>query len=184
MKKRTIGAAVAAGVGLVALGFPAATVHAAPTASGSGVVTTFEKGHVLSCTGQVGKQSVAVELYDNSLHGSFVNVSLEGPDGQYGGDSTPATLFDNGSVNVKLPIRRLGEVEQPAGTASIKGIYALKGEPTSFLDVYEDGGWLVESAGTHHDLKSKVSVEVFGETERLTCEDAFAYDLKVTKTPV
>jgi hypothetical protein len=175
-------AAVTIGAGVLALGLPSAA-QASPTAQDSGAVTTLEQGHVLSCTGQAGEQSVAVELYENSLHGSFVNVSVEGPDGQYGGSSTPSTLFDQGTLDTELPINRLGDDETPAGTAIIKGVYTPKGKPELIHDVYEDDGWTVVSTGNHHRLKAKVQVDVLGETVRLTCANAFTYDLEITKTP-
>jgi hypothetical protein len=172
-----------AGAGLVALVLPSAA-QAAPAQSASEAVTTFEKGHVLACSGKAGKRSVTVELYDNSVHGSFVSVAVEGPDGQFGGSSTPAKLFNKGSVRAKLPIKRLDEQEIPAGTASIQGIYAPTDEPRPVHDTYEDAGWIVESIGTNQSLKSKVRVNLLSKSVRLTCNEAFAYDLKVTKIPV
>ncbi|MFD3537389.1 hypothetical protein [Streptomyces sp. NPDC058664] len=183
MKKRVMRAAIMACAGVLAMGLPA-VAQAAPATADSGAVITYEKGHVLSCTGQAGQRSVTVELYDNSLHGSFVNAHVEGPDGEYGGGSTPTRLFDHSSINAELPIERLGEDTSPAGTAVIKGLYALKGKPTPVHDVYQDDGWTIVSEGTHQRLKPKVTVRVLGKTARLTCADAFAYDLKVTKTPM
>ncbi|MFD3537827.1 hypothetical protein [Streptomyces sp. NPDC058664] len=183
MKKRVIQTAMVACAGVLGMGLPA-TAQATPATAADSAVITYEKGHVLSCTGQVGQRSATVELYDNSLHGSFVNVHVEGPDGEYGGGSTPTRLFDHGSINAKLSIERLGEEPRAAGTAVIKGLYAPKGKPKPVHDVYEDGGWSIVSEGTQQRLKSKVIIHVLGKTARLDCTEAFTYDLKVTKTPM
>ncbi|MGV9455072.1 hypothetical protein [Streptomyces sp. NPDC003635] len=173
--------AAIAGCAAISAGFAVLPAQAAE--SGSGAVNTVQAGHVLACYGQAGDRSVAVELYGNSHYGNFVAVSVEGPDGNYGGGSNPATLFENGTVAAEVPIERLGEEGGSVGTASITGDYHLVGEPTHVHDVSREPGWNVVSRGTNQQLSATVTVVLLGETVPLTCGDAFAFDLMVTSTP-
>ncbi|MEU2062433.1 hypothetical protein [Streptomyces sp. NPDC013455] len=169
---------VAAGAG------PAVVPAHAAAGEHPGAVHTVQSGHVLACHGQSGERSVAVELYGNSFYGNVVSVSVEGPDGQYGGGTNPASLFGDGTVAADVPLERLGEEGGDAvGTASVGGTYTAVGDPVRVHDVYREPGWNVVSTGTNQRLAARVTVAVFGETVSLTCGDAFAFDLRVTKTP-
>ncbi|MFE6820589.1 hypothetical protein [Streptomyces sp. NPDC057675] len=158
--------------------------HAAPGAGADAPVVTYERGHVMSCSGKAGERSVTVDLYDNSLHGSFAEVHVEGPDGEFGGGTTPDRLFRGGAVRTEVPVRRLGGEESPVGVARVVGMYAPSGPSTPVHDVYEDNGWTIVADGTHQQLRTRMVISVLDHTARLTCGEAFAYDLKVTKTPL
>ncbi|MFF5477695.1 hypothetical protein ACFY5C_10205 [Streptomyces sp. NPDC012935] len=182
MRKRLMRTAFLAGAVVMATCLPGAAHATSGTAAGE-AVTADEKGHVLFCTGRAGDRSVTVDLYDNSLYGSFVSVIVEGPDGEYGGGSTPPLLFDNGSVSAELPIEKHGADGGPAGRAVIQGTYAASGEPERVHDITREPSWVVVAHGTRQQLSTSVSITVLGETTPLSCEPSFAYDLKVTRTP-
>ncbi|MEU5094843.1 hypothetical protein [Streptomyces sp. NPDC020996] len=184
MKKNAMRAALVAGVAVMAAGLPAMTAQASSAEAGSGATTSREKGHVLSCQGRAGDRSILVDLYDNSQYGSFASVNIEGPDGEYGGGSEPAQLFVNGSVSADVPIEHFGENGGDAGTATIRGTYALTGETTRIHDVYREPTWVVVTHGVHRQLSSSLTVDVLGETSSLSCQPSFEYDLKVTRTPM
>ncbi|MFF8512818.1 hypothetical protein ACF064_32575 [Streptomyces sp. NPDC015492] len=165
------------------MGMPA-VAQAAPSAGADAPVVSYERGHVISCSGKAGERSVTVDLYDNSLYGSFAELHVEGPDGEFGGGATPDRLFRGGSVRTEIPVRHLGEEESPAGVARIVGLYAESGPFTPVHDVYKDNGWTIVSDGTHRQLRTRMVISLLDHTTRLTCGEAFAYDLKVTKTPL
>ncbi|MFD7408622.1 hypothetical protein ACFV7R_39635 [Streptomyces sp. NPDC059866] len=178
--KRT--AVAIAGCAVWGVGLSAPQAQAA-SAEHSGAVNSVEAGYVLACQGQAGERFVGVELYANSAHGNVVSVSVEGPDGQYGGGTNPPALFDDGTVSAELPIERLDGEGGAAGTAVIVGSYAPVGEPTRVHELYREPGWNVIATGVNQRLDSEVSVTLLGETVPLICGDAFAYDLRVTRTP-
>ncbi|MFJ8085380.1 hypothetical protein ACIQ6Y_32960 [Streptomyces sp. NPDC096205] len=182
MRKRLMRAAALAGAVVMAAGLSGRAQATSGTAA-DGAVTSEEKGHYLFCTGRSGDRSIVVDLYENSLYGSVVSVVVEGPDGEYGGGSSPSRLFDDGSVSAEVLMESPGEGGGTAGTAVIQGTYAASGEPERVHDVVREPSWVVVARGTRQQLSSSVSLTVFGETTPLSCESGFAYDLKVTRTP-
>ncbi|GAB2934535.1 hypothetical protein [Streptomyces heilongjiangensis] len=183
MKRRF--ATLAAGVlSTTAVAWGVTVAPAAAAQGGEGAFRTQEAGHVLSCSGQADDTWVSVELYENSAYGSFVNVSVEGPGGQYGGHARPERLFNDGSVSVSLPLRLLEEGhEDEVGTASFEGTYAASGQPERVHDVYPEPGWRVISSGTRQELSAQVDAQVLGLSVPLTCDHAFAFDLTTIRTP-
>jgi hypothetical protein len=169
------------GVGVVATS--SGTAQAAPAAeAGSKPVKTIEKGYALFCTGQSGGVSVTVDLYQNSAFGSHAGVSVETPDGEYGGGYGPedVTLFSNGTITADIPVRKLDDTAEPAGDAVISGTYAAAGRPKPVHEVVEDpAGHYVITKGTNTQLKTVATVEVLGEKIPLSCSTAFAFDLTV-----
>lgn len=184
MKSNALRAVAVAGIAVLAAGLPAVTAQASPPETDKGAVTSHEEGHILSCLGQAGDRSVMVDLYENSLYGSFAQVNVEGPDGEYSGGSNPARIFDNGSVAVDVPVRHVSAGGEGAGTATVRGAYAPTGESTRTHNVYREPTWVVVSRGVHRQLSSSLSVSVLGERASLSCQPALEYDLTVTRTPM
>ncbi|MFI9152365.1 hypothetical protein [Streptomyces sp. NPDC053367] len=183
MRKRLSRTVFLAGAAVIAAGLPG-TAHATPEATAGGAVTADEKGHYLFCTGRSGDRSIVVDLYENSLYGAVAGVVVEGPDGEYGGGATPSRLFDNGSVSVEVPVEAHGAGGGPAGTAVIQGTYAATGEPERVHEVTREPSWVVVARGTRQQLGSALTITVLDTTTPLSCESSFAFDLKVTRTPV
>jgi hypothetical protein len=170
------------GAGVVAS--TAGTGQAAPAAqSGSKPVTkTIEKGYALSCAGQSAGVSIAVDLYQNSAFGSHASVSIETPEGEYGGGYGPedTTLFSSGTFAADMPIRKLDDPPRSAGDAVISGTYVAASSPKRVHEVIEDpAGHYVITQGTNTPLRTAATVKVLGMTVPLSCSTAFAFDLTV-----
>ncbi|MFE9017430.1 hypothetical protein ACFYNL_02440 [Streptomyces sp. NPDC007808] len=165
---------------VVALG---GAVHAAPAAEREAQpVKTIEKGHALSCTGQFEGITVAVDLYENSAFGAHTSLSVETPDGEYGGGYGPqdTALFTNGTVTADIPLRKLDDTAEPMGDAVVSGTYAAAARPTPVHEVVEDpAGHYVITKGTNTRLRTAVTVDVLGKRVPLSCSPAFAFDLTV-----
>ncbi|ELS50825.1 hypothetical protein [Streptomyces viridochromogenes] len=169
------------GVGMVVTAGGAA--QAAPSAeSGAKPVKTIEKGHALSCTGRSEGVTVAVDLYQNSAFGSHASLSVETPDGEFGGGYGPrdTTLFSNGTIAADIPVRKLDDTAEPVGNAVISGTYTAAGRPKPVHEVIEDpAGHYVITKGTNTQLRAVATVDVLGEKVPLSCSTAFAFDLTV-----
>ncbi|MBA4866988.1 hypothetical protein H1V43_37990 [Streptomyces sp. PSKA54] len=169
------------GTGVVATAGGAA--QAAPaTEGGSKPVKTIEKGYALSCTGQSRGVTVAVDLYQNSAFGSHTSLSVETPEGEYGGGYGPeeTTLFSNGTIAADIPVRKLDDTAEPAGNAVISGTYEAVGRPQPVHEVIEDpADHYVISKGTNIQLRTVATVDVLGERVPLSCSTSFAFDLTV-----
>jgi hypothetical protein len=169
------------GAGMVAAVGGAAQAASA-SEGGSKPVKTIERGHALSCTGRSEGVAVTVELYQNSAFGSHAGLSVETPDGEYGGGFGPeeTTLFSNGTIAAGIPVKKADDTAEPVGDAVISGTYAATGHPKPVHEVVEDpAGHYVITKGTHTQLRTAVTVEVLGERVPLSCSTAFAFDLTV-----
>ncbi|GAA3785432.1 hypothetical protein ACFS5L_17695 [Streptomyces phyllanthi] len=157
--------------------------QAAPHAeSGSQPAKTIEKGYALSCAGQSSGVFVAVDLYQNSAFGSHASVSVETPEGEYGGGYGPedTTLLSNGTITADIPVRKLDDTAEPAGDAVISGTYTAVGKPKPVHEVIEDpAGHYVITKGTNTQLHTAATVDVLGTTVPLSCSTAFRFDLTV-----
>ncbi|WP_128374645.1 hypothetical protein [Streptomyces cavernae] len=171
------------GAGMVATAGAAA--QAAPaTENGFKPERTIEKGYALSCTGQSGGVTVTVDLYQNSAFGSHVGLSVETPDGEYGGGYGPedTTLFSNGTIAAEIPIRKLDDTAEPAGDAVVSGTYADAGQPKHVHEVIEDpADHYVITKGTNTQLETVATVDVLDDSVPLSCSTAFAFDLTVLR---
>lgn len=157
--------------------------QAAPAMEGgSRPVKTIEKGYALSCTGQSEGITVAVDLYQNSAFGSHASLSVETPEGEYGGGYGPedTTLFSNGTITADIPVKKLDDTAEPAGDAIISGTYAAADRPQPVHEVIEDpAGHYVITKGTNTQLRTVGAVDVLGERIPLSCSTVFAFDLTV-----
>jgi hypothetical protein len=169
------------GVGMVVT--VCGTAQATPaTEGGSKPTRTIEKGYALSCTGRSGSVAVAVDLYQNSAFGSHAGLSVETPEGEYGGGYGPeaTTLFSEGAIAADIPVRKLDDTAEPMGDAVISGTYAAAGRPKPVHEVIEDpAGHYVITKGTNTQLRTTATVDVLGERVPLSCSTAFAFDLTV-----
>lgn len=117
--------------GLVAVaGAGVGAGQAAAAADGSGASRAVERGYAVSCVGEAGGVSVVVDLYQNSAYGTHAGVSVTAADGmEYGGGYGPEEflVFDGGRVDASVPVRRLDESGEAAGSAVVTGVYATAG---------------------------------------------------------
>ncbi|WP_326596430.1 hypothetical protein [Streptomyces sp. NBC_01803] len=124
-----------------------------------------------------------VDLYQNSAYGTHAGVSVTAADGmEYGGGYGPEEflVFDGGRVDASVPVRRLDESGEAAGSAVVTGVYATAGAPERVHEVIEDpAGTYVVTHGTNTPLAADVGVDVLGTTVPLSCSTSFAFDLRV-----
>ena len=50
--------------------------------------------------------------------------------------------------------------------------------------MHDDAGYLITVDGTHRRLANDLVLRYDGAVVPLTCDEAFAYDLQVTKEPI
>jgi hypothetical protein len=176
-------AAVGACATLLAVGVTGAAQAAPQPSQSAPATTTYERGHVLECTAKLKQHGTAyVSLYANSEYGNHTQVVIGGDEPTYAGATQPTRLFDRGSIRTAVPVVRSDD-DKPAGNALIKGRYAPVGKPKPYHEEMDDAGYHIVTTGTHQQIKARLSIEVLGQTARLQCGEAFAYDLKITKTP-
>ena len=140
--------------------------------------TARERGALIECTGRAGKTPVLVNIYQNRTYGNYLEMTVD--------DGTPAevsrvvesrTKFITGP-KVRAASKIGGRKILIAGTAK------QTGKTRKVNEVVEDAGYRIVSKGTHKLLKPVLTVTYGGRTGRLTCDNAFLFDLKVTKTPM
>lgn len=161
----------------------AATPAVAATPDAAGPYTwTVEKGHVLACAGEGGGVRVGVELYENSAFGTHAQVSVQTAETEYlRGGETDGGLFDNGTISRRLAVESQDEAAGSSQTVLISGSYAPGGPRQWVREVYDEPWGQVVSKGWKTPLSVAVTVNALGQQVDLTCETAFAYDLKVRR---
>jgi hypothetical protein len=184
MTRRWMRATVGACATLLAFGVTG-TAQAAPQIPAEEPVVTFEKGHMVSCAATVkGHGAVNVALYDNSLYGNHAEVVVGEDEQVIAGTTQPAKLFHKKTIRAKVPLSRIGGDEAPVGSAVISGHFSLTGTPTPYRDEFYDDGMHIVTTGSHHQMSTRLTVKIFGQSARLECDTARAYDLRITKTPI
>lgn len=141
---------------------PAATAGSAPT-------TTREHGVVLECTGTVAGRQVYVSIYENNRYGNELQVVFDEGDGPGKGRSQDAKLVRAGKVDTTIRVAR--RAVRISGTAT---------RTSSVKEVREthEGATAV---GTHRRLRTDLDVTYRNRTAPLECDNAFRYDLQVTR---
>ncbi|GAA1975922.1 hypothetical protein GCM10009798_41470 [Nocardioides panacihumi] len=142
------------------------------TATAAASTTSVEKGVVIECSGQVGGRSVYVSLYENSRYVNVVQVNV----GDDGASREVHDIVRAGRVRAAV---RIGD-----STARVTGVVRLTGRPTRVHDEQDDAGQHIVSDGTHRALATRLRLSLNGDKARLTCDNAFRYRLRVTRTDV
>lgn len=150
-------------------------------ASGS---TTRERGYAISCTGEASSMSAFVLLYKNSSVTVPTEVVIEQRDAVLvASKQSPSPRIRGGRVRAVVPlVDRDTRVE--AGTAWVRGTYTRVGPVTRVHEVFDDAGEHIVTTGTNQDLRTRLRVTVGSTTIPLTCDEAFAFNLKVKRTPI
>jgi len=139
---------------------------------------THERGKLLECTGRAGTTPVRANIYQNQTYGNHLEVLVhDGTPDEAGVSREAATPFVVGH-RVRATARINGQKVTISGTAKPTG------KVKRVHDVVEDAGLRIVSKGTHKILQPVLTVSYDGRTGRLTCDNAFAFNLKVTKTSI
>ena len=163
VRRLTIAAAGVA-VGILTLGTaaaaPAPDTSARPTTTTGSVASTVERqtGTVLECAGE----GVSLTLYENSRHGSSLQVVLGDPeDDRSGHVEQSAPFLVGGAVEVAVPV---------AGRDfSLVGTVTPTGRPTKVVEPVQDNGEQVVTHGTHTQLQTELSLTEGEATTALSC---------------
>lgn len=157
--------AVVATSGLVGLAAPATASE--PT-------TTRERGIVIECTGAIKGRDVYASLYENDTVRNTIQI-LIGDDGhQVGGSRDTDRDFRDG--------RQVRGVLKVAGRrALVEGTARKVGERVAVHEEHDDAGQHITVDGFHKRLHTDLTLTWKGATAPLTCDNAFVYDLQVTK---
>ncbi|MBA2952675.1 hypothetical protein GON03_21875 [Nocardioides sp. MAH-18] len=168
--------AVAATSALVGLGAGTASAQSPdPMTEG----TSHERGTLIECTGTVGDTPVRANIYQNRTFGNFLELLVA--------DGTPDEA--GASLEKKKPFVTGTKVRAAAKVGghrlTITGTAKPTGETEHIREVIpNDGGLRIVTTGTHLLLAPVLTATYDGETGALTCDNAFRFRLKVTKTSI
>ena len=157
-----------------ALAVVATTALMGGTATAQEPTTTRERGIVIECTGTLGAREVWTSIYENNTVKNVVQVVV-GDDG-LGAIRETADPFKVGR-DVRATLKLAGKRVVIDGTARVVG------KKTAVHEEHDDAGQHITVDGTHRRIVSDLTMSWKKRTVPLTCDDAFAYDLQVTKEP-
>jgi hypothetical protein len=157
--------AVVATSGLIGQGFPASAGE--PT-------TTRERGLVIECTGTIKGEPVYTSLYENDTVRNTIQIVIGDDDHQVGGSRDTDRDFRDGRQ-----VR--GTLEVAGRRALVEGTARKVGERVAVHEEHDDAGQHITIDGFHRRLATDLTLSWKGATAPLTCDNAFLYDLQVTK---
>ena len=177
-------ASVAGAAVLVASGYAQAAEPAptpAPAAPSSSTTTQLapdgpvrvehQVGKVLEGTAVLGDGTpVMTTIYENSMHGSSVQVVLGDPDDENIGYVEQAgPFFQAGVIDVTVDVN--GTPVRFQGTATETG------KPTKIVEPIQDGGEQIVTRGTNTPLATDITVTAGSASAAVEFAPAFAFDL-------
>ena len=178
-------ASVAGAAALVAGGY-AQAAEPARTSSPAAVVSSVsapapdrpvsvehQVGTVLEGTAEAGVP-VMVTVYENSLHGSSVQVVLGDPEeDNVGYVEQEGAFIHDGVLDVTVDVQ---------GTpVRFHGTVTPSGKPTKLVEPIQDNGEQIVTKGTNTQLATDVTVTVRGVSAPVAFAPAFAFDLESRK---
>lgn len=155
-----------------ALAVVATTVLIGGSAAAQEPTTTHEHGIVVECTGTFRGQDVYTSVYENNTVKNVVQVVV-GDDG-LGASRESARAFKVGR-DVHAAVKLAGK------RAVIDGTARIVGRETAVHEEHDDAGQHITVDGTHRRIVSDLTLTWKQRTIPLTCDNAFAYDLQVTR---
>lgn len=156
-----------------ALAVVATTVLTGGTATAQEPTTTHERGIVIECSGTYRGHEVYTSVYENNTVKNVVQVVIGDDDGLGAIRETAAAFRTGRDVRATLPLD--GKRAVIAGTARAVGA------KTAVHEEHDDAGQYITIDGTHRKLATDLTLTWKKRTVPLTCDDAFVYDLQVTK---
>ena len=135
--------------------------------------TTTETGILLECSGTWKGEDVYASLYENNTYGNTIQIVIG--DGDIAGGSRETTKDFKDGRQVRGVLKLNGKRAVIEGTARPVGKKILVHEE------HDDAGQHITVDGTHRRLANDLELTWKGTTVPLDCENAFVYDLQVTK---
>lgn len=140
----------------------------------AGATSEHQRGVVLECTGTGAHHSAYVDLYENNLHGNYVQVVLD-QNPRLAASRQPQDVWAAGEVRTRVRIKD--------HRVKISGTATKVGHRHHVHEENDDAGSLVVSDGFHRRLKDDLVLTYAGDRIELSCAPAFFYSLDVTTTP-
>ena len=157
-------------------GDPTTTPTGTPTSEPTSE-TTQEKGVLLECAGSWKDQPVFVSVYENRTFGNELVVAV-------GAEDQESFWITNPEGRM---VRR-GEIQQEGRMDGklvvLAGRVTRDGEPVEVHEEREDAGQHIVVDGIHKPLDADLVLTWKKRNADLDCDNAFRYDLTVTKTPI
>ncbi|MCW2791885.1 MAG: hypothetical protein JWO76_983 [Nocardioides sp.] len=151
---------------------PANALTAAPRTGEP--TTTHEVGNLLECTGTWKGRDVYASLYENRTYGNTIQILIGDDDDQVGG-----------SRNVKddfIEAKQVhGSLEIGRKRAVVEGHASRAGKKTAVHEEHDDAGQHITVDGFHRRLANDLTLTWRKKTVPLVCDNAFFYNLQVTK---
>jgi hypothetical protein len=155
-----------------ALAVVATTALMGGSATAQEPTTTHENGIVIECTGTFGHREVWTSVYENNTVKNVVQVVVG--DNGLGASRESAKAFKVGR-DVRATLQLAGK------RVVIKGTAHAVGKKTPVHEEHDDAGQYITIDGTHRQLATDLTMTWKNRTVPLTCDDAFVYDLEVTR---
>jgi hypothetical protein len=134
-----------------------------------------ERGNLIECTGRYRGTDTFVSVYENNRYTNVLQVVVG--DGGAGASREVAEGFVDGS-RVHGALRLQGKKVTVSGTA------VRTDQRTKVHEEHDDAGQHIVIDGYHRALDSDLTMSWQGTTIRLTCDNAFYYNLKVVKSDI
>ena len=174
----TLGAlAAVATSALTGLGVAAPATALTTSAEQATTTTTHEVGNVIECTGTIRGRAVWASLYENNTVKDVIQVVIGDGDNQVG-NSREVT---DGFIHEK---QVHGSLKVGGKKAVIDGYASRHGKRKPVHEEYDDAGQHITVDGFHKPLATDLTLTWRQRTVQLTCDNAFHYDLQVTKEDI
>lgn len=173
----TLGAlAAAATSALTGLGIASPATALAP-ATAPATTTSSEVGNVVECTGTIRGRAVYASLYENNTYANVIQI-LIGDDGEQVGG---AREVEDGFIHEK---QVHGTIKVGGNRAVVDGYASRYGKRIPVHEEYDDAGQHIAVDGFHRKLATDLTLNWRHRATQLTCDNAFHYDLQVTKEDI
>ncbi|MEV7429388.1 hypothetical protein AB0N29_07175 [Nocardioides sp. NPDC092400] len=153
-------------------GLTTTTAVSATSSPSTDGTTTHERGNVVECGAAYAGQDTFVSVYENNLHPDVFQVVV-GEDGLGRGKESTTGFIDAGTVRATM--RLDGRKVVVSGTAK------RVGKRIAVHEEVDDAGEHVVVDGFHRRLRTDLTLRWKGRTVALDCDEAFFYDLDVTR---
>jgi hypothetical protein len=139
--------------------------------------TTQEKGVLIECAGTWKGQPAMVSVYENRTYGNELVVAVGAEDSE-----SFWITYPEGRMVRRGEIQQEGRME--GKRVVLAGRVVRDGEPVEVHEEREDAGQHIVVDGVHEPLAADLVLTWKKRNADLDCDNAFRYDLTVTKTPI